>query len=149
MRTMSSCTRQRDRVRVEVPRRGYWMRCVDLDESLSGYQVTRLGHSLQLGHSRLARWRRYRLVGRRLLLHDVGDICAPYSHDAYAAAVLRPFVREQCAGCVGKHGDFQKSLRPPCRRQSGMPATRYKGHAYFGDCAAFGERWDQNSFDPD
>ena len=78
----------------------------ELDESLSGYQVTRLGHSLQTA---TRAWR----DGADLdwvvsaLLHDIGDIYAPYNHDEYAATVLRPFVREQCAWCVQTHGDFQ------------------------------------------
>ncbi len=79
---------------------------VELDDSLSGYQITRLGHSLQSA-TRAERdgadtdW----IVSA--LLHDIGDIYAPYNHDEYAAAVLRPFVREQCAWVVEKHGDFQ------------------------------------------
>ena len=79
---------------------------VSLDEGLSGYQITRLGHSLQSA-TRAERdgadtdW----IVCA--LLHDIGDIFAPYNHDEYAAAILRPFVREQCAWVVEKHGDFQ------------------------------------------
>ncbi len=79
---------------------------VDLDESLSGYQITRLGHSLQ------SATRAYR-DGADIdwvvcaLLHDIGDIYAPYNHDEYAATILRPFVREQCAWVVQTHGDFQ------------------------------------------
>jgi hypothetical protein len=41
------------------------------------------------------------------LLHDIGDIYAPYNYDEYAAAIIRPFVREQCAWVVEKRGDFQ------------------------------------------
>jgi predicted HD phosphohydrolase len=70
-----------------------------LDASLSGYQITRLGHSLQ---SATRAWRDGAdtdwLVSA--LLHDIGDIYAPYNHDEYAAAILRPFVREQCAWVV-------------------------------------------------
>ena len=67
---------------------------VQLDEGLSGYQITRLGHSLQSA-TRAERdgadidW----IVAA--LLHDIGDIYAPYNHDEYAATILRPFVREQ------------------------------------------------------
>jgi predicted HD phosphohydrolase len=79
---------------------------VDLDKSLSGYKITRLGHCLQAATKA---WR----AGAdtdwvvAALLHDIGDIYAPYNHDEYAAAVIRPFVREQCAWVVEKHGDFQ------------------------------------------
>ena len=121
---------------------------VDLDESLSGYQVTRLGHSLQSA-TRAERdgadidW----VVAA--LLHDIGDIYAPYNHDEYAATVLKPFVREQVTWVVEKHGDFQMVYygehvgADPEKRQA------YAGHPYFDDCVDFCARWDQASFDPD
>ena len=118
-----------------------------LDESLSGYQVTRLEHSLQ---SATRAWRDGADIDWVVsaLLHDIGDIFAPYNHDEYAAAILRPFVREQCAWVVEKHGDFQLVYygthvgADPEKRQA------YQGHMYFDDCAEFCERWDQSSFDP-
>ena len=82
------------------------------------------------------------------LLHDIGDIYAPYNHDEYAATILRPFVREQCTWVVEKHGDFQLAYygehvgADPEKRQA------HAGHPYFDDCATFCERWDQSSFDP-
>ena len=120
---------------------------VDLDESLSGYQVTRLGHSVQ---SATRAWRDGAdddwVVSA--LLHDIGDIYAPYNHDEYAATILRPFVREQCTWVVEKHGDFQMIYYG--HHVGGNPHKRdaYKGHPYFDDCATFCERWDQASFDP-
>lgn len=120
---------------------------VDLDEGLSGYQITRLGHSLQSA-TRAERdgadidW----VVAA--LLHDIGDIFAPYNHDEYAASILKPFVREQVTWVVEKHGDFQLLYfgehvgADPEKRQA------YAGHQYFEDCAQFCERWDQSSFDP-
>ncbi len=120
---------------------------VDLDESLSGYQITRLGHSVQ---SASRAWRDGADVDWVVstLLHDIGDIYAPYNHDEYAAAVLRPFVREQCAWTVEVHGDFQKLYYAD--KVGGNPNARdkYEGHQYFDDCATFCERWDQTSFDP-
>ena len=121
---------------------------VELDESLSGYLVTRLGHSLQ---SATRAWRDGADIDWVVstLLHDIGDIYAPYNHDEYAATILRPFLREQCTWVVEKHGDFQMVYygehvgADPEKRQA------YAGHPYFDDCAAFCERWDQASFDPD
>jgi len=121
---------------------------VDLDKGLSGYKITRLGHSLQSA-TRAKRdgadidW----IVAA--LLHDIGDIYAPYNHDEYAATILKPFVREQCTWCVQAHGDFQMLYyghhldgADPDKRE------RHRGHPYFDDCAKFCERWDQTSFDP-
>ena len=121
---------------------------VSLDESLSGYKVTRLEHSLQSA-TRAHRdgadidW----VVSA--LLHDVGDIFAPYNHDEYAAAILKPFVREQCTWVVEKHGDFQMIYYGEHVGADPMKRDAYKGHAYFDDCVQFCERWDQSSFDPD
>ncbi len=121
---------------------------VSLDESLSGYQVTRLGHSLQSA-TRAHRdgadidW----VVST--LLHDIGDIYAPYNHDEYAASIIRPFVREQCAWCVQTHADFQMIYYGHHLGADPNKRDRHKGNAYFDDCVAFCERWDQSSFDPE
>jgi len=120
---------------------------VELDESLSGYQVTRLGHSVQ---SATRAWRDGADIDWVVsaLLHDIGDIYAPYNHDEYAAAILRPFVREQCSWVVEKHGDFQMLYYGHHVGGDRMKRDRHNGHAYFDDCAEFCERWDQASFDP-
>lgn len=120
---------------------------VSLDESLTGYQITRLDHSLQAA-TRAERdgadtdW----IVAA--LLHDIGDIFAPYNHDEYAATILRPFVREQVTWVVEKHGDFQMVYYGEHVGANPEKRQAYAGHAYFDDCATFCERWDQNSFDP-
>lgn len=122
---------------------------VDLDKSLSGYQITRLGHSVQ---SATRAWRDGAdidwVVGA--LLHDIGDIYAPYNHDEYAATILKPFVREQVTWCVQTHGDFQMLYYG--QHLEGFDQHKrdqHQGHPYFDDCTAFCERWDQASFDPD
>ena len=121
---------------------------VELDKSMSGYMITRLGHSLQAA---TRAWN----GGADLdwvvstLLHDIGDIYAPYNHDEYAAAIIRPFVREQCAWVVQRHGDFQ--LKYYGAHVGANPDKReaFREHPYFEDCAEFCEKWDQNSFDPE
>jgi predicted HD phosphohydrolase len=119
-----------------------------LDESLSGYQVTRLGHSVQ---SASRAWRDGADIDWVVstLLHDIGDIFAPYNHDEYAAAILKPFVREQCRWVVEKHGDFQMLYYGHHVGSNRHKRDQYEGQAYFNDCAKFCERWDQSSFDPD
>ncbi|WP_299619881.1 HD domain-containing protein [uncultured Tateyamaria sp.] len=119
-----------------------------LDESLSGYQVTRLGHSTQ---SATRAWRDGADTDWVVatLLHDIGDIFAPYNHDEYAASILKPFVREQCTWVVEKHGDFQMIYYGEHVGADPHKRDAYAGHPYFDDCATFCERWDQSSFDPD
>lgn len=121
---------------------------VDLDESMSGYQITRLGHSLQCA---TRAWRDGADADWVVcaLLHDIGDIYAPYNHDEYAAAILKPFVREQCSWVVEKHGDFQRLYYAHHTGGNREAREKYRGSVYFDDCAAFCENWDQSSFDPD
>lgn len=121
---------------------------VDLDEGLSGYQISRLGHSLQ---SATRAWRDGAGVDWVVsaLLHDIGDIYAPYNHDEYAASILRPFVREQCAWVVEKHGDFQLAYYGQHVGANPNKRDTFAGHIYFEDCVKFCELWDQTSFDPD
>ncbi len=121
---------------------------VELDKGLSGYKITRLGHSLQ---SATRAWKDGADIDWIVsaLLHDIGDIYAPYNHDEYAAAILRPFVREQCAWVVEKHGDFQMVYYGHHVGANPHKRDAYLDHPYFDDCATFCERWDQSSFDPD
>jgi predicted HD phosphohydrolase len=119
-----------------------------LGDGLSGYQVTRLGHSTQ---SATRAWRDGADIDWVVatLLHDIGDIFAPYNHDEYAAAILKPFLREQCTWVVEKHGDFQMIYYGAHVGANPHKRDAYAGHPFFDDCATFCERWDQSSFDPD
>lgn len=121
---------------------------VELDEGLSGYQITRLGHSLQTA---TRAWRDGADIDWVVcaVLHDIGDIYAPFNHDEYAAAILRPFVREQCSWCVQTHGDFQMIYYGHHVGGDPNKRDRFAGHVYYDDCAVFCERWDQSSFDPE
>ncbi len=121
---------------------------VELDESLSGYQITRLGHSLQ---SATRAWNDGADIDWVVsaLLHDIGDIYAPYNHDEYAATILKPFVREQCKWVVETHGDFQMIYYG--QHLDGFDQNkrdRHRDSPYFEDNVIFCERWDQASFDP-
>lgn len=120
-----------------------------LEDSLAGYRVSRLEHSLQAA---TRAWRDGADVDWVVaaLLHDVGELHAPLNHAECAAAILKPFVREQVTWCVRAHGEFQlvyygqfiDGLDPDCRE-------RHRAVPYFEDCELFCERWDQASFDPD
>ena len=120
---------------------------VELDEGLSGYKITRLGHSLQ---SATRAWRDGADIDWIVsaLLHDIGDIYAPYNHDEYAASILRPFVREQCTWVIEKHGIFQMLYYGEHVGSNPHKREKYKEHIYFQDCSDFCELWDQKSFDP-
>ena len=63
------------------------------------------------------------------LLHDIGDLLAPFNHSELAAAVLRPYVAERTCWIVGHHGLFQTyyyahhtGRRPQCPRRLPGPS---------------------------
>jgi len=116
--------------------------------TLEGYRITRLDHALQSA-SRAARdgadvdW----VVGA--LLHDIGDGLAPQNHDRFSAEVIRPFVRWDVAWVVEHHGIFQMLYYGHHYGWDRNARDRFKDHPCYDSCAAFCERWDQSSFDPD
>ena len=116
-------------------------------ESLSGYPITRLQHGLQAA-SRAEKdgadidW----IVAA--LLHDIGDGLSPQNHDRMAAEILRPFVREEVAWVVEKHGIFQMKYYAHHYDWDADKRDEFKGHPYWQSCADFCARWDQVSFDP-
>jgi predicted HD phosphohydrolase len=118
------------------------------DETLSGYKITRLEHGLQAGT-------RARREGADIdwvvaaLLHDIGDRLAPQNHDRMAAEILRPYVREEVAWVVEHHGIFQMAYYAHHYGWDPEARQKFRDHPCFDSCAAFCERWDQSSFDPD
>ena len=65
-----------------------------LTETLEGYQVSRLEHSLQSA-TRAYRNNESEEMVVACLLHDIGDELAPMNHSEYAASILKPYVSEK------------------------------------------------------
>ncbi len=129
-----------DRVLDELKRQG--------SATLDGYKITRLDHGLQAATRAEAEgvdidW----IVGA--LLHDVGDGLAPQNHDRFSAEVIRPFVRWEVAWTVEHHGIFQTLYYGHHYGWDKNARDQFRDHPCFDTCAAFCERWDQSSFDPD
>ena len=78
----------------------------NLNNTLEGYQVSRLEHSLQTATRAFKNGENDEMVVASLL-HDIGDEFAPMNHSQYAAAVLRPYVSEKTYWIIEKHGLFQ------------------------------------------
>lgn len=129
-----------DRVLDELRRAG--------EATLEGYRITRLEHGLQSGTRALRDgadidW----IVGA--LLHDIGDGLAPQNHDRMSAEVIRPFVRWDVSWVVEHHGIFQMLYYGHHYGWDRNARDRFRDHPCFDTCAAFCERWDQSSFDPE
>lgn len=83
------------------------------------------------------------------LIHDIGDLLAPFNHGEFAAALLEPFISEKNHWLVANHHAFQgyyyfehigldKNLR-----------EQYRGHPYFDDAMTFCDKYDMPAFNPD
>ncbi len=119
-----------------------------LDDGLAGYRVSRYEHSLQSATRAEADGADIEMIVAALV-HDLGDELAPDNHSQLAAAIIRPYVREEVTWVVAMHGLFQQhyyghhvGLDPDAREV-------YRDHPWFASCERFCQAWDQTSFDPD
>jgi predicted HD phosphohydrolase len=119
-----------------------------LDESIGGYQITRLEHSLQSA-TRAHRAGESEEMVVAALLHDIGDDLAPHAHSELAAAVLRPYVSDKTYWIIKHHGLFQMYYYAHHLGGDRHARDRFKDHPYYADAVAFCENYDQNCFDPD
>jgi len=119
-----------------------------LELDTGGYAVTRLTHSLQTA-TRAKRDGRDDEYVVCALLHDIGDTLACTNHAELAATILRPFVSEKNHWIVEQHAVFQGYYFFHHLGLDRDLRERFRDHEWFGDCAAFCEKYDQNSFDPD
>ena len=119
-----------------------------LQGGLAGYRIDRLEHSLQTAT-------RAELDGAdsqwivAALVHDIGDDLAPMNHSEFAAALLKPYVREEVHWVIAHHGLFQMAYYAHHLGKDPLARERYRDHPYYDSCVRFCERWDQASFDPD
>jgi len=118
-----------------------------LSEGLAGYQIDRLQHSLQSAtraenDGADEEW----IVAA--LIHDIGDDLAPMNHSDFAAALVKPYVREEVHWVVAHHGLFQMAYYAHHVGQDPNARERYRDHPFFESCLRFCELWDQPSFDP-
>jgi len=118
-----------------------------LTQTLEGYRVNRLEHSLQTATRALYDKADDEMIVASLL-HDIGDELAPLNHSEYAAAVLKPYVSEKTHWIIEKHGEFQMYYYAHHLGGNRNQREKYKGHKYYQDTVKFCENWDQKSFDP-
>jgi predicted HD phosphohydrolase len=119
-----------------------------LDDSLSGYRLSRLDHCLQAA-TRAHRNGEDEEYVVATLLHDIGDLLAPLTHSEMAAAVLRPYVSDRMHWIVRHHGVFQMYYYAHLTGGDRHARDAYRDHEWFDDAARFCELYDQESFDPD
>lgn len=119
-----------------------------LEDSMSGYRISRLDHCLQAA-TRAHRNGEDDEYVVATLLHDIGDLLAPYAHSEMAAAVLRPYVSDRVHWIVKHHGVFQMYYYAHLTGGNRDARDVFRDHRWFSDAARFCELYDQESFDPD
>ena len=119
----------------------------NLTETLEGYQISRLEHSLQSATRAYKNGESEEMIVAALL-HDIGDELAPLNHSEYAAAILKPYVSEKTHWIIEKHGEFQMYYYAHHLGGDKNKRSKYKDHKYYQATIDFCEKYDQNSFDP-
>ena len=119
-----------------------------LTETLEGYQISRLEHSLQSA-TRAHRNGETEEMVVACLLHDIGDELAPMNHSQYAASIIRPYVSEKTYWIINHHGLFQTFYSAHHLGGDRNARDKFKDHRYYQATVDFCEKYDQSSFDPD
>ena len=136
-----------DQFNVDLPKR-LIAALSSLDSSLSGYQISRLEHSLQGATRAYVAGEDLEMV-IAILFHDIGDELAPYSHSEMAAAILRPFVSEKIYWIIKHHGVFQMYYYAHHSGGDRNARELFIDSPWYQDAIKFCHDYDQNCFDPD
>ncbi len=113
----------------------------------TGYQITRLQHSLQAATRALRAGEDEETIVT-VLLHDIGDVLAPANHSEVAAAMLRPYVSEQNHWVVRHHGIFQEKYYAHHYGRDPDARDKFLDHQFYDAAVKFCAEYDQVSFDP-
>lgn len=119
-----------------------------LEDITDGFAVNQLVHSLQTA-TRAERDGADPEVVFASLLHDIGKAVSVPNHPEIAAAIIKPYVREEVYEMIRVHQDFQG--RHYYHHFGGDPNARakYEGAPWFELAARFADDYDQTAFDPD
>ena len=119
-----------------------------LGEITDGFAVDQLTHSLQTATLAERAGADEEMVFASLL-HDVGKAVSVPNHPEIAAAIIKPYVRDDVYKVIRAHQDFQG--RHYYHHFGGDPNARdkYEGEPWFALAAQFADEWDQIAFDPD
>jgi predicted HD phosphohydrolase len=119
-----------------------------LAEITDGFAVDQLTHSLQTA-TRAERAGADEEIVFASLLHDIGKAVSVPNHPEIAAAIIKPYVRNEVYNMIRAHQDFQG--RHYYHHFGADPDARekYTGEAWYDLAARFADDWDQVAFDPD
>lgn len=112
-----------------------------------GFTIDRYDHSLQAA-TRAYRDGKDEQYVVCALLHDVGDLLAPYNHGEMIATVLRPFINEANYWMLKHHTTFQGYYFWDKLGQDKNARDKYKDEPYYNYTIEFCDKYDSAAFDP-
>jgi predicted HD phosphohydrolase len=118
-----------------------------LEGDYGGFPVDRYTHSLQTATRALRDGRDEEYVVCALL-HDIGDTLGSFNHPDIAAAILKPFVREENHWMVQNHGIFQGHYFFHHIGLDRNLRDNFRNHQNYERTAEFCELYDNPAFDP-
>jgi predicted HD phosphohydrolase len=118
-----------------------------LEGDYGGFPVDRYTHSLQTATRALRDGRDEEYVVCALL-HDIGDTLGSFNHPDIAAAILKPFVREENNWMVQNHGIFQGHYFFHHIGLDRNLRDNFRNHPNYERTAEFCELYDNPAFDP-
>ena len=119
-----------------------------LADITTGFAVDQLQHALQTA-TRAERAGADDEVVVAALCHDIAKAISEPNHPAVAAALLRPYVRDEVAWMIEVHQDFQGRHYYEHLGKDPDSRDRHRGHVAYPLAEQFADEWDQASFDPD
>lgn len=119
-----------------------------LEGDHGGFAVDRLTHSLQTAHLAEADGRDEEYIACSLL-HDIGDVLAPFNHPEIAAAILKPYVAPENHWMVQHHGTVQGYYFWHHIGLDRNARDELMDHEYYPHTEEFCAKYDMPAFDPD
>ena len=83
------------------------------------------------------------------LLHDIGKAVSVPNHPEIAAAISKPYVREDVYHMIRAHQDFQGRHYYAHFGADPDAREKYRGESWYELAEQFADEWDQIAFDPD
>lgn len=111
-------------------------------------KVTRLEHCLQTGTlaHQAGEDEEYVVC---CVIHDIGDLLAPFNHGEFAAALLEPFISEKNYWLVANHHAFQGYYYFEHIGLDKNMRDQYLEHPWFQYAIDFCDKYDMPAFNPD
>lgn len=119
-----------------------------LEAITDGFNANQLVHALQTATLAERAGADQELIVTSLC-HDIGKLISVLNHPEIAAAILKPYVRDEVYQAIKAHQDFQGRHYYHHFGGDVNARDRYQGEDFYALAAQFADDWDQVAFDPD